>query len=165
LRRVVAVFVLGCCLAEAAGIEGCAGGTGGTGAKALRVHEQAVTAAAQFPSGWPLARGTKTAESRRGMIVTDAALATKVGADVLASGGNAVDAAVAAAVAMAVVFPTAGNIGGGGFLVARAAGASYALDFRETAPAAATRDMYLGADGKSTADARTGGDRSEFREA
>jgi gamma-glutamyltranspeptidase/glutathione hydrolase len=90
------------------------------------------------------------------MVVSDAALATKVGADVLAGGGNAVDAAVAAAFALAVVFPTAGNIGGGGFLVARAAGASYALDFRETAPAAATRNMYLSADGKSTADARDG---------
>lgn len=90
------------------------------------------------------------------MVVSDAALATKVGAAVLAHGGNAVDAAVATAFALAVVFPTAGNIGGGGFLVARAAGASYALDFRETAPAAATRDMYLGADGKATADARDG---------
>jgi gamma-glutamyltranspeptidase/glutathione hydrolase len=90
------------------------------------------------------------------MVVTDAALATKVGADILASGGNAVDAAVATAFALAVAFPTAGNVGGGGFLVARVAGKSYALDFRETAPAAATRDMYLGADGKPTHDSRDG---------
>jgi gamma-glutamyltranspeptidase/glutathione hydrolase len=90
------------------------------------------------------------------MVVTDAQLATKVGADVLASGGNAADAAVAAAFALAVVFPTAGNVGGGGFLVARAAGKSYALDFREAAPSAATRDMYVGRDGKVTEDSRVG---------
>jgi gamma-glutamyltranspeptidase / glutathione hydrolase len=90
------------------------------------------------------------------MAVTDAALATKAAADILTAGGNAVDAAVAAAFALAVVFPTAGNIGGGGFLVARVAGKSYALDFRETAPAAATRDMYLGPDGKTTRESREG---------
>jgi gamma-glutamyltranspeptidase/glutathione hydrolase len=90
------------------------------------------------------------------MVTSDAALATKVGVDVLAAGGNAIDAAVAAAFALAVVFPTAGNVGGGGFLVARISDKSYALDFRETAPAAATRDMYLGADGKPTTDARDG---------
>jgi gamma-glutamyltranspeptidase/glutathione hydrolase len=90
------------------------------------------------------------------MVVTDASLATKVGADVLAAGGNAVDAAVATAFALAVVFPTAGNVGGGGFLVARMGGKSYALDFRETAPAAATRDMFLGPDGKATEDSRLG---------
>ncbi|HZU84831.1 MAG TPA: gamma-glutamyltransferase [Polyangiaceae bacterium] len=90
------------------------------------------------------------------MITTDAALATRVGADVLAAGGNAVDAAVAAAFALAVVFPTAGNVGGGGFLVARVGGKSYALDFRETAPAAASRGMYLGADGGATRDSREG---------
>jgi len=90
------------------------------------------------------------------MVTTDAALATKVGADVLAGGGNAVDAAVAAAFALAVVFPSAGNVGGGGFLVARVGGKAYALDFRETAPAAATRDMYLGPDGKPTHDSRDG---------
>lgn len=90
------------------------------------------------------------------MVVSDASLATKVGADTLASGGNAADAAVAAAFALAVVFPTAGNVGGGGFLVARAGGKSYALDFRETAPGAATRDMYLGPDGKATEDSRVG---------
>ena len=90
------------------------------------------------------------------MVTTDSTIATKVGADIMASGGNAVDAAVATAFALAVAFPTAGNVGGGGFLVARVAGKSYALDFRETAPAAATRDMYLGSDGKPTHDSRDG---------
>lgn len=101
-----------------------------------------------FPADWPYAQGTPTAHSARGMVATDAALGTKAGVDVLASGGNAVDAAVATAFALAVAFPTAGNIGGGGFMVARIGGKPYALDFRETAPAAATRDMYRGPDGK-----------------
>src|SRR5260370_32052076 len=89
-------------------------------------------------------------------VTTDAAMATRAGVEVLAKGGNAVDAAVATAFVLAVVFPSAGNIGGGGFLVARAAGQSYALDFRETAPAAATRPMYVGADGKPTHDSPDG---------
>jgi gamma-glutamyltranspeptidase/glutathione hydrolase len=78
----------------------------------------------------------------RGMVATDAALATGVGRDVLARGGNAVDAAIATALALAVVHPAAGNLGGGGFLLARRNGATDALDFRETAPRAATRDMF-----------------------
>jgi gamma-glutamyltranspeptidase / glutathione hydrolase len=109
-----------------------------------------------FPPEWPYPSGAAAPRSSRAMVVTDNALATKVGADVLAAGGNAVDAAVATAFAMAVAFPTAGNIGGGGFLVARVGGKNYALDFREVAPAAATRDMYLGADGKPTTDSRDG---------
>jgi gamma-glutamyltranspeptidase/glutathione hydrolase len=90
------------------------------------------------------------------MVVTDESLSTKVGASVLASGGNAMDAAVATFFALAVAFPSAGNLGGGGFMVARLGGKPYALDFRETAPGAATRDMYLGPDGKPTRDTREG---------
>jgi gamma-glutamyltranspeptidase/glutathione hydrolase len=90
------------------------------------------------------------------MVASDADLATKAGVDVLASGGNAVDAAVATALALAVVFPTAGNLGGGGFLVARVDGQAHALDFRETAPAAATHDMYKGPEGKATKESREG---------
>jgi gamma-glutamyltranspeptidase/glutathione hydrolase len=74
--------------------------------------------------------------------VTDAALGTKVGVEVLEAGGNAVDAAVATAFALAVVFPGAGNLGGGGFMVARLGGVAHTLDFRETAPHAASHDMY-----------------------
>jgi len=88
------------------------------------------------------------------MVVTDNALGTKVGRDVLAQGGNAVDAAVATAFALAVSFPEAGNIGGGGFAVVQMHGKSYALDFRETAPLAASRDMYL--EGPTRADSREG---------
>lgn len=83
------------------------------------------------------------------MVATDAPLATHVGAEVLRSGGNAVDAAVATAFALAVVYPAAGNIGGGGFFVAQISGQpAVALDFREAAPLAATRDMFIGANGK-----------------
>lgn len=78
------------------------------------------------------------------MVASDTTIATKVGVDTLAAGGNAVDASVALAFALAVVYPMAGNLGGGGFAVTRMGGETRALDFRETAPAASTRDMYAG---------------------
>ena len=79
-----------------------------------------------------------------GMVVSDHRLASAVGRDVMRNGGNAVDAAVATALALAVVHPSAGNLGGGGFMMIRLAdGRAVALDFREKAPAAATRDMYV----------------------
>ncbi|MEL6355555.1 MAG: gamma-glutamyltransferase [Bacteroidota bacterium] len=75
-------------------------------------------------------------------------LATEIGKEVMRKGGNAIDAAVAVQFAMAVCYPRAGNIGGGGFLVYRAAdGTSTTLDYREKAPAAADRDMYLDQEG------------------
>ncbi len=83
-----------------------------------------------------------------GMVVSQEATASKIGVDVLRAGGTAVDAAVATAFALAVVYPTAGNIGGGGFIVFRpATGDPVAYDFREMAPAAATPTMFL-TDGK-----------------
>ncbi|MEM8547880.1 MAG: gamma-glutamyltransferase [Pseudomonadota bacterium] len=86
---------------------------------------------------------------RRGMVATQNAIATEVGAAVLAEGGNAVDAAVAAGLALAVTLPRAGNVGGGGFMLVHLAesGETIAIDYREKAPAAATRDMFLGPDG------------------
>jgi gamma-glutamyltranspeptidase/glutathione hydrolase len=79
-----------------------------------------------------------------GMVVTAQHLATHVGVDVLKSGGNAVDAAVAVGYALAVVYPAAGNLGGGGFMTLQLAdGRKTFLDFREKAPLAATPDMYL----------------------
>jgi gamma-glutamyltranspeptidase / glutathione hydrolase len=104
--------------------------------------------AAHLPEGWPYSSRAPSVTGSRGMVVTDAKLATAVGRDILASGGNAVDAAVAVAFALAVVLPAAGNIGGGGFMVARVGGVSRALDFREVAPLAATHDMFIGKDGK-----------------
>jgi gamma-glutamyltranspeptidase/glutathione hydrolase len=90
-------------------------------------------------------------QAEHGMVASNDPLATDIGVRVLQSGGNAIDAAVATAFAMAVSYPEAGNIGGGGFIVARFAdGRTAALDFREVAPARATRDMYLDANGNVT---------------
>jgi len=86
--------------------------------------------------------------ARSGMVATAQHLATKVGVDVLKRGGNAVDAAVAVGYALGVVLPAAGNVGGGGFMTIHLAdGRNAFIDFRETAPAAATANMYLDAHG------------------
>lgn len=91
------------------------------------------------------------------MVATESADATKVGKAILASGGNAVDAAVATAFALAVAHPSAGNIGGGGFAIVRTGpGKAVALDFREVAPRAATPTMYLDKTGKPTDESRVG---------
>jgi gamma-glutamyltranspeptidase/glutathione hydrolase len=95
--------------------------------------------------------------ARNGMVVTRQPDATEVGVAVLKSGGNAIDAAVAVGFALAVTHPYAGNLGGGGFLLARFAdGRSTFIDFRERAPERASRDMYLDSAGKVTEDSRTG---------
>jgi len=92
-------------------------------------------------------------EYKNGMVVSAHPSASKVGLDILKKGGNAVDAAVAVQFALAVVYPAAGNIGGGGFMVYRSAdGATAALDFREKAPGKAFRDMYLDAEGNPITD-------------
>lgn len=86
--------------------------------------------------------------AEHGMVVTAQHLASRVGVDVLKDGGNAVDAAVAIGYALAVVYPAAGNLGGGGFMTVQLAdGRKTFLDFREKAPLAATAHMYLGPDG------------------
>jgi gamma-glutamyltranspeptidase / glutathione hydrolase len=96
--------------------------------------------------------------AEHGIVVTAHQLATKVGVDVLKRGGNAVDAAVAVGYAMAVVYPAAGNLGGGGFMTIQFAdGRKTFLDFREKAPLAATRDMYLDASGNVIKGASTKG--------
>lgn len=87
--------------------------------------------------------------AENGMVVTANPLATEIGLDVLRQGGTAFDAAIAVKYALAVTYPVAGNIGGGGFMVYRTAdGQAGSLDFRETAPLAAHRDMYLNEDGE-----------------
>jgi gamma-glutamyltranspeptidase/glutathione hydrolase len=116
----------------------------------------AETGAPKFPAGWPYAPDLGAAVGPHGMVATDAALGSKVGSDILAAGGNAMDAAIATAFALAVVHPAAGNLGGGGFMVARIGGAAYALDFRETAPGKASPTMYLDEHGKLTDDSKTG---------
>ena len=92
--------------------------------------------------------GEEPTRARHAMVVTIQHDATDAGVGILQAGGNAVDAAVAVAFALAVVYPQAGNLGGGGFMLLRTRrGATHFLDYREKAPAAATRDMYLDAQG------------------
>jgi gamma-glutamyltranspeptidase/glutathione hydrolase len=94
------------------------------------------------------AQGLRPVHARKAMVVSVHQQASQVGADILRQGGNAVDAAVATGFALAVVHPAAGNIGGGGFMLLRKAnGELHFLDFREKAPKAASRDMYLDAQG------------------
>jgi gamma-glutamyltranspeptidase / glutathione hydrolase len=95
--------------------------------------------------------------ARHGMVVTHERNATRAGLRVLESGGNAIDAAVAVGFALAVTHPSAGNIGGGGFMLIRLAdGRTTFLDFRERAPGAASRNMFLDASGKATKDSTVG---------
>jgi gamma-glutamyltranspeptidase/glutathione hydrolase len=95
--------------------------------------------------------------ARHVMVVAQEPLAADAGLRVLQSGGNAIDAAVAVAFALAVTYPFAGNIGGGGFLLARFAdGRTTFIDFREKAPLAATRNMYLDSKGNPTKDSLVG---------
>src|SRR6478609_9683172 len=91
--------------------------------------------------------------AEHGMVVAQEKIAARLGADVLRRGGNAVDAAVATGFAMAVTYPRAGNIGGGGFMVIHSAerNTDVAIDYRETAPAATTPTIFLDADGKPDA--------------
>jgi gamma-glutamyltranspeptidase / glutathione hydrolase len=106
---------------------------------------------------WPkqAVRGT------HGMVATDEQLGSEAGVEILKRGGNAVDAAVAVAFALAVVEPSAGNIGGGGFMLVRLAdGRTSFFDYREVAPGKATRDMYIRPDGKLDEEASLIGPRS-----
>ncbi len=98
--------------------------------------------------------GRTPAPAKNGMVVSNHYLASEAGRDVLKEGGNAIDAAVATAFALAVTLPSAGNIGGGGFLIYQTAtGTATTFNFREVAPAAATERMYLGPDGEVKDDA------------
>src|SRR5438477_12868429 len=87
--------------------------------------------------------------ARHGIVASTNEIASRVGVDILKRGGNAVDAAIAVAFAEAVTHPSAGNIGGGGFMMIRLKdGRTTAIDYREMAPAAATRNVYLDKNGK-----------------
>ena len=99
------------------------------------------------------ARAKDPVRAAHAMVVAQEPLAADVGRRVLLDGGNAVDAAVAIGLALAVTHPSAGNLGGGGFMLVRLAnGKTTFLDFREAAPEKASRDMYLDAEGNPTKD-------------
>src|SRR6201996_6165812 len=109
----------------------------------------ALPATAQDRSVPPPADRIHTVPAEHGMVVAQEKIAADIGGDILRQGGNAIDAAVATGFAMAVTYPRAGNIGGGGFmLIHLGTGEDVAIDYREMAPAAMARDSFLGPDGK-----------------
>lgn len=120
----------------------------------LKKWNKPLTVLALLVSGTLHAASTPAVEAKNGMVVTSQHLASQVGTNILKMGGNAVDAAVAVGYAQAVVNPCCGNIGGGGFMTIHLAdGTDTFINFRETAPAAASADMYLDKEGKVTKDA------------
>lgn len=122
----------------------------------MRLVASLVTIAVLWGAAAP-AFARNPVHARKAMVVAQEPLAADIGVEVLRGGGNAVDAAVAVGFALAVTLPAAGNLGGGGFLLARFPdGRAVFLDFRERAPAAASRDMYLDAEGRLTRDSVVG---------
>jgi gamma-glutamyltranspeptidase/glutathione hydrolase len=106
---------------------------------------------AQTAPAWQFPPVNRATFAKHAMVASSSRTAAQVGADVMKAGGNAVDAAVAVGFALAVVYPEAGNIGGGGYMVIRMAdGRTASLDYREMAPASAFRDMYVDSAGKLT---------------
>src|SRR6185369_12779742 len=130
-----------------ASLAGCRSRAAATSPEAKPAIPPALTAAAGSSANQPV-------RARHGMVASTDVIASQVGVEVMKRGGNAVDAAVAVALALAVTWPSAGNIGGGGFMLVRMAdGAAEAIDYREIAPLAATRDMYLDGSGNVIPDA------------
>lgn len=127
----------------------------GAAARACRLLACAGALLAASPTQ---AASERPVAAERGMVVTAQHLASEVGVDILKRGGNAIDAAVAVAYALAVVYPAAGNLGGGGFMtIVLADGRKTFLDFREKAPRAARKDMFLDKDGNVVAGLTTSG--------
>jgi len=140
-----AALAVSVCLAGAAAVTGCR-----TTSTPSPKREDA-TRPATFPAQWRFKPGEQGTFAPSTMVASNSVLASEAGDEIMRGGGNAVDAAVATGFALAVTFPFAGNLGGGGYMVIRMAdGRTAAVDYREIAPLAATRDMYIGPDGKLT---------------
>jgi len=123
-------------------VAGCSQHTSST---QMAVGAGAINAPKVTPRAAPMVADV---QAEHGMVVSASAIASQAGRDVLAAGGNAIDAAIATGFALAVTYPTAGNIGGGGFMVIRLPdGRATTIDFREKAPAAATASMFTDANG------------------
>lgn len=113
-------------------------------ALSLIVAAATVSLFSPFFSNVALAASREPVRARRGMVASTNEVASRIGVDIMKRGGNAIDAAIAIAFALAVTHPAAGNLGGGGFMMIRLKnGSMTAIDYREMAPAAATRDVYL----------------------
>jgi gamma-glutamyltranspeptidase/glutathione hydrolase len=109
----------------------------------------------------PRAASREPARARHGMVASTSEIASRVGVEIMQRGGNAIDAAVAVGLALAVTWPSAGNLGGGGFMmIRRANGDTEIIDYRERAPLAASREMYLDKKGEVIKDASTVGYRA-----
>ncbi len=129
----------------------------GTGSVPRRAAPSVALPSPYVPADWPLLTETVSVAAPHAMVSSVHPRASEVGAAILRKGGNAVDAAVAVGFALAVVHPSAGNLGGGGFMVIRLRdGSVYALDYRETAPEAATKDMYVDSLGQMSERSVTG---------
>src|SRR3990170_5230425 len=145
------------CLALFLSLAACSPGGNQTGSALDAQTAEAPRVPAKFASTWQFPAGQKAAFAEHAMVASSSRLAAEAGAGILKAGGNAVDAAVATGFALAVVYPEAGNIGGGGYMVIRMAdGRVAALDYRERAPISSTRDMYLDSTGRLTQEAVVG---------
>lgn len=128
---------------------------------AVRLSTTVALALCLFFGPLAAAASREPVRARNGMVVSVDDTASRIGVDVLRKGGNAVDAAVAVALALAVTWPSAGNLAGGGFMLVRLPdGSAEVIDYRERAPLAATRDMYLDAEGNVIPEASTLGYRA-----